>query len=249
MKGVSPRGGEKKKGRYFSMHSHRHRIVPMATDGWRFVLPLLAVALIFTVFELWLVSVFFAVLAFCVGWFFRDFDRPDVKDPALLLAPADGKVGFIDEIEVEGPGGQMLQRKRISIVLTIFDVHVQRSPAWGRVASVKYNPGKFLNAVTNDKSSDENEHNMIWIESHSGVIGVKQIAGMVARRVLSWVKSGETVKMGQRIGLIRFGSRVEAFLPLETELQVKVGDRVYGGKSVLGELPRENTKGEESGNE
>ncbi len=239
------RGG-KERHIYPTMHSHQHRIIPMAADGWRFVLPLLAVALIFLVFQLWWVGVFFVVLAFFVGMFFRDFDRPAVKDPALLLAPADGKVGFIDEIEVEGPDGQMLTCQRISIVLTIFDVHVQRSPAWGRVSSVKYNPGKFLNAVTNDKSSDENEHNMIWIESHSGMIGVKQIAGMVARRVLSWVKSGENVKMGQRIGLIRFGSRVEAFLPPEAMLKVEVGDRVYGGKSILGELPRQHTPDEES---
>ncbi|MFW6287112.1 MAG: phosphatidylserine decarboxylase [Candidatus Sumerlaeota bacterium] len=214
----------------------------MASDGWRFVAPLLVLSALLLVVQFYWAGGFFLLLAFCVGWFFRDFERKPVKDPGLLLAPADGKVGFIEEVDIETPEGEVLRRRRVSIVLTIFDVHVQRSPVWGRVRSVVYKPGKFLNAVTNDKSSEENEHNMIWIDSQAGPVGVKQIAGLVARRVLCWTRAGETVKMGQRIGLIRFGSRVEAFLPMEAELRVKVGSHVYGATSALAELPREATR-------
>lgn len=216
----------------------RSRIIPMARDGWRFILPLLAVACISLIFSCPYGFGAFLILALAVGGFFRDPARETPQNPNLLIAPADGKLRYIEEVKVEGPDGEQRAMRRLSIVLSIFNVHIQRTPVRGKVVRVKYNKGKFLNAF-NDKSSDENENNMIWIDSHVGPVGVRQIAGLVARRVLCWRSEGDPVGIGQRIGLIRFGSRVEVFLPLEATVRAREGENVKAGLSVLAEMPTE----------
>jgi phosphatidylserine decarboxylase len=214
------------------------RIVPIARDGWRFVAPVVALGLAALVFELVWAALVFLALALAIGSFFRDPERRVPRDPEYLLSPADGRVVGIEEMEVPGPEGEPVRVRRVGIVLSIFNAHVQRAPTYCTVASVRYNPGKFINAF-NDKSSDENENNMIWMQSGAGPIGVRQIAGLVARRVLCWCEPGEHLMMGQRIGLIRFGSRTEAFLPLEVEIEVRVGQKVKAGLSILGRLSSE----------
>lgn len=211
------------------------RLVPMARDGWRFVLPLAAAALICMVLSWHTLAAFLFFLAFAAGWFFRDFHRVPPKGANLILAPADGFVGFIDEVEIENPDGEMQRYRRVSIVLSIFNVHIQRAPLPGRVLSVRYNPGKFLNAF-DEKSSSQNENNMIWIQTAAGPIAVKQIAGLVARRIVCWCKPGKKLGPGQRVGLIRFGSRTEVFFPLEARLRAHLRQKVQAGLSILAEI-------------
>lgn len=213
----------------------------MARDGWRFVLPLVAAALILLVFQqlapviLIALSILLLLLAAAVGAFFRDPVRRPPFGPGLLLSPADGRVKSIDVREIEVEPGRRVQMRRVAIILTIFDVHIQRAPMAGRVASVRYNPGKFLNAVTDEKASDENENNMIWIVTASGPVGVKQIAGLVARRVVCWCAAGKRLEAAQHIGLIRFGSRVEMFFPLEAKISVRPGQYVWAGETIVAE--------------
>ena len=215
---------------------NRRRVVPMARDGWRFVLPLVGATLVCFVLLLPWVALVCLVLAFGVGWFFRDPERRVPKAPGLVLAPADGRVACVDELEVEVADGERVRLRRVGIVLSIFNAHIQRAPSYCLVRSVQYNPGKFLNAF-NDKSSKENENNTIWMHGEAGVLGVKQIAGLVARRVVCWCRPGEHLVSGQRLGLIRFGSRTEAYFPLEARVRVSVGDKVKAGLSVLAEWP------------
>jgi phosphatidylserine decarboxylase len=216
----------------------------MARDGWRFVLPLVAFALILLVFRpiapalLTALAVFLLFLAAAVGAFFRDPVRRPPSGSGLLLSPADGRVKSIDVREVEVAPGRRVRMRRVAIILTIFDVHVQRSPMAGRVASVRYNPGKFLNAVTDEKASDDNENNMMWIATACGPVGVKQIAGLVARRIVCWCKAGKPLAAAQHIGLIRFGSRVEVFFALEAEVRVRPGQYVRGGETIVAESGR-----------
>ncbi|NQU42432.1 phosphatidylserine decarboxylase family protein, partial [bacterium] len=178
----------------------------------------------------------FLILFGFVTSFFRDPDRPIPSDPRLVLCPADGKVVGVDEVEIEMGEGGRARLRRVSFFLSIFNNHIQRAPRRGVVKSIRYTPGKFINAMS-DKSSDENENNLIWFESEEQPFGVKQIAGLIARRVVCSVRTGQKVAAGQRIGLIRFGSRVEAFFPLDARVQVQIGQTVKGGISILAHMP------------
>jgi phosphatidylserine decarboxylase len=214
----------------------RGPMIPMARDGWRFVLPLAGAALICWIFGLTATGLFLFVLAGAVGSFFRDPERTLPPGDHLVLSPADGVLRYIEEMETELPDGRTVRLRRVSIVLSIFNGHIQRAPFAGRIAAIRYNPGKFLNAF-DDKSSKDNENNEVWIESPSGLLGVRQIAGLIARRIVCWNKPGEKVREGERIGLIRFGSRVELFLPLEARLVAREGQTVKAGLSVIAEMP------------
>ena len=207
-------------------------------DGWKFILPLSLLAVVF--FFLWRIGgLLFLVLASLILFFFRDPERkiPEGKD--LILSPADGKVIDISEVRDESflPSG----RKVVRIFMSIFNVHVQRSPVKGKVEWVKYNPGKFMAAYA-EKASESNESNLIGIKTDNGLnfsgqtVLVKQIAGSVARRICSWCKEGDNLNAGQRIGMIRFGSRVDVYLPQEIEIKVNKGDRVVGGETLLGKF-------------
>ena len=212
------------------MSLQRKRILPVARDGYRFILPVLLVALVFAVFQVWWLSLVFLLLTGYVIYFFRDPERKGPKIDGAILAPADGRVTAIEE--VDHSGFENGRAKKISIFLSIFNVHINRSPVEGTVGSVDYHPGKFINAMA-DKSSDENEHNDIEIINGRCRVYVKQIAGMIARRIVCVCRTGEEVTKGQRIGLIRFGSRVDTFLPTHAEVKIKPGMTVKGGESIL----------------
>ncbi len=175
-----------------------------------------------------------------VAAFFRDPIRTTPQDSALIVAPADGLVTMICKVaappELAGVGGLTGEFTRVSIFMSVFDVHINRTPIAGRIARVAYVPGKFLNADL-DKASEDNERQHFLVEREDGVqIGFTQIAGLVARRIMTFVKEGDQVTAGERIGLIRFGSRVDVFLPAGTGAQVLLGQRTIAGETVLGNI-------------
>jgi phosphatidylserine decarboxylase len=186
----------------------------------------------------------------CVGltiWiaaFFRDPIRTTPQGGRSVVAPADGLVTMIARVppprELAGPGGlEDAEMTRVSIFMSVFDVHINRSPVTGRVLKMAYVPGKFVNADL-DKASEENERQHFLIETADGVkLGVTQIAGLVARRILTFVHEGDMVEAGQRIGMIRFGSRVDVYLPAGTGARILLGQRAIAGETILAELGEE----------
>jgi phosphatidylserine decarboxylase len=168
--------------------------------------------------------------AFCL-WFFRDPERQIPTLPGAIVSPGDGKV---TDVSIATSGET--SRNRISIFLSVFDVHVNRSPIAGVIRDVRYQRGKFLNAMSAN-SADENEQNIVTVEGEGRTVIFKQIAGVIARRIVFDRKIGDTVARGERIGLIKFGSRVDVLFDRDAAIQVKPGDRVQGGATVLAVLP------------
>jgi phosphatidylserine decarboxylase len=184
---------------------------------------------------LWLAAFVLLLLALWVAYFFRDPERTGERGPRLVLSPADGKLIMITEVdEPSFVGGRAV---RLSIFMNVFNVHVNRYPVDGVVKYVHYNKGKFFNAAA-EKSSLENEQMSVGIDTGRFRILVRQIAGLIARRIVTYSKLGETVKQGDRMGIIRFGSRVDVFLPVESSLRAKVGDITVAGVTILAELPK-----------
>jgi len=208
--------------------------IPVASEGWPFIIPLAIVtALLFAVG--WKNTAYVAlVLTLFVLYFFRDPERLVPKGKDLVVSPADGRVIVIKD--VYEPDYLKQDVKQISIFLNVFNVHVNRAPVGGTVETVKYNPGKF-HVASVDKASLANEQTGMVIVSGKHKILVKQIAGLIARRIVCYAKPGDALLSGERYGLIRFGSRVDLFLPKDTELKVKVGDRVTGAQDIIGVLP------------
>ena len=169
-------------------------------------------------------------LALFVFYFFRNPERKIPMEPGVVVSPADGRVVVVKDEENAGRPG-----KRVSIFLAIWNVHVNRSPAAGTITRLEYKPGKFL-AAWAEKASLENEQNVFTLASEHGEIVFKQIAGWVARRVVSWKKTGDSVGRGELVGLVRFGSRVDLWLPQGAEIAVKVGENVKGGSSVIARI-------------
>jgi phosphatidylserine decarboxylase len=168
-----------------------------------------------------------------VGFFFRDPKRVIPQEPGLVLSSADGKVVIIDE--VPSPVNPNEKVKRVSVFLSVFNVHINRTPVPGTVKLIRYTKGKFHNAMEG-KSSIYNENNLLEID-HQGVkIWVKQIAGMIARRIVCYCSEGDKLNPGDKIGMIKFGSRTDVFLPLEAEVTVHLGDRVKGGESIIARM-------------
>jgi phosphatidylserine decarboxylase len=195
---------------------------------------LVAVAVLSGVFFPYVIPIPVVLLGF-VLYFFRDPGREVPTGAGLLVAPADGRITEIVECDEEDLGGKTC---RVSIFLSLFDVHLNRAPCSGRVASTTYRPGKFLNAMK-DESARVNESNTIIIESDEapGVrVAMKQVAGVLARRIVCAVEPGSRVARGERVGMIKFGSRTDLLVPVRAlrELRVAVGDRVRAGKSVIG---------------
>lgn len=182
---------------------------------------------------LWLVAFALTLVALWVAYFFRDPQRLGERGERLVIAPADGKVVMITE--VDEPTFMKQRALRVSIFMNVFNVHVNRYPVSGTVRYVERKAGRFLNAAT-EQSSLENEQSSIGIESGSNHVLVRQIAGLIARRIVTDAHEGERVQQGERMGLIRFGSRVDVFLPLGTPLRVKIGEVTYAGVTVVGEL-------------
>jgi phosphatidylserine decarboxylase len=183
---------------------------------------------------LWLVAFGLTVLALWIAYFFRDPERTGERGKQLVIAPADGKI--VQIAEVDEPAFLQSKAQRISIFMNVFDVHVNRYPVSGTVRYVHYNKGKFINAAA-DKASLENEQSSVGIETESGRLLVRQIAGLIARRIVTYSKVGEKVNQGDRLGIIRFGSRVDVFVPVDATLRVKVGHVTVAGVTVLAELP------------
>lgn len=202
----------------------------MVRDAYYYALPLLGAAALLG----WLTAPLWAVPAVLLAgfflWFFRDPERVVSDQPSLLVSPADGKVTSICRTTFEG-----VSYLHISIFLNVFDVHVNRSPIRGVIRRVSYQKGKFLNAM-NPASADQNEQNLVTVEGEGQTVIFKQIAGLLARRIVFTRNVGDHVQRGERIGLIKFGSRVDVLMPTSAGVQVKVGDRVKGGSSVLAHL-------------
>ena len=182
---------------------------------------------------LWLLAFALTVVALWVAYFFRDPRRVGERGERLVISPADGKVVMITE--VDEPTFMKSRALRVSIFMNVFNVHVNRYPVSGIVRLVEHKPGKFLNAAA-ENSSIENEQASVGIESGSNNILVRQIAGLIARRIITDSKEGEHVRQGDRMGLIRFGSRVDVFMPTSAKLRVKVGDAMFAGVTVVAEL-------------
>ncbi|MHB1313171.1 MAG: phosphatidylserine decarboxylase family protein [Gemmatimonadaceae bacterium] len=174
------------------------------------------------------------LLAIWVAYFFRDPERTGDRGPRLVIAPADGKV--VQVMEVDEPSFVHGRSLKVSIFMNVFSVHVNRYPVSGRVAYTHYNPGKFLNAAV-DKASLENEMSSVGIESGPHRVLVRQIAGLVARRIITYSRPGDTAEQGERFGIIRFGSRVDIYLPAGSTPRVKIGEHTVAGTTVIGELP------------
>ena len=184
---------------------------------------------------LWLAAFVLLLLALWVAYFFRDPERTGERGPSLVVSPADGKLIMITEVdEATFIRGRAI---RISIFMNVFNVHVNRYPVDGVVKYVHYNKGKFFNAAA-EKSSLENEQMSVGIDTGRYRILVRQIAGLIARRIVTYSKVGETVKQGDRMGIIRFGSRVDVFIPVGATLRAKVGDITVAGVTILAELPK-----------
>ncbi len=206
--------------------------IPFAKEGYIFIIPLAVLTGVFWALSwLWAAGLFGGLFLF-VTWFFRDPERNIPQDPDVIVSPADGKV-----VEIIQENDPLLGEgyTRVSIFLNVFNVHVNRVPIAGKVQATRYNPGKFFNAASH-KASLENEQSAIVLNNGHVTILVKQIAGLIARRIVCWAKKGDEYQLGQRFGLIRFGSRVDLFLPEGTKIKVAKGDIVSGGSSIIGYL-------------
>jgi phosphatidylserine decarboxylase len=216
--------------------------VNFAREGIPFILIALALAalgytaaLLRRSWPLWLVAFVLTLLVLWVAYFFRDPERAGPRGDALVISPADGRV--IDISEVDEPAFLQGRAIRISVFMNVFDVHVNRYPVSGRVEYVHYNPGRFLNAAV-EKASLENEQMSIGVRTAQHRILFRQIAGLVARRIITYSRVGDDAEQGERMGLIRFGSRVDVFVPVGSTVRARLGDRPQAGVTVLAELPR-----------
>jgi phosphatidylserine decarboxylase len=207
----------------------------MVRDGYIYGLSLLAVAAVLAwATGTWYWSIVPVLLAAFFLWFFRDPQRNIPKGEGLIVSPADGVV--TETARIDTPEGQ---RQRISIFLNVFDVHVNRSPIAGEITAVRYQTGKFLNAM-NQECAERNEQNIVTVRGEGIEIVFKQIAGLIARRIVFNYREGDKIERGQRVGLIKFGSRTDVILPADADIRVKTGQRVKGGASIVAEMPRMN---------
>jgi phosphatidylserine decarboxylase len=215
--------------------SVRRLLVPIHKEGYPFIAIGIVAALLLG--QLWeALGWVFAVITLWMCYFFRDPERVTPLRDGLVVSPADGRVSMITTLvppaELDLPAEPM---QRVSVFMNVFDCHVNRSPVTGRIAQILYTPGLFLNAEL-DKASEDNERNALVIETPGAKIGVVQIAGLVARRIVSFVKAGDEIGVGERFGLIRFGSRVDVYVPLGAQLLVGVGQFAIAGETVLADL-------------
>jgi phosphatidylserine decarboxylase len=211
--------------------NYPHPII--AREGWPYVAGGFAVAVGVTLALGWAWSIFFWVLAIFIVQFFRDPPRVIPGDPRAVLAPADGRI-----VTVERTHDPYLKRDalKLSVFMNVFNVHSNRSPVDGEVREIWYHAGQFVNAALS-KASLENERNALWLKTADGVdVTCVQVAGLIARRILCYVKAGDKVARGQRYGFIRFGSRVDVYLPVSATPKVAIGDTVHASSTVLAEL-------------
>ena len=202
----------------------------LSLEGIPFIFLTTVATLTFALIGCWAMAVFLLVILFFVLHFFRDPERVVSQEPGVAVSPADGKVIKI-EIMHDPLTGE--NRTAVCVFMNVFNVHVNRSPVAGRIGRISYFGGKFLNASL-DKSSEDNERNAVLIEDVDGCgWTVVQIAGLIARRIICWAEEGDSLARGQRFGLIKFGSRVDLYLPDGYEPSVRIGDKVFAGQSIL----------------
>lgn len=199
----------------------------MIKDGYRFAAPPLVVGIVAVLFHWIAIGSLLIVLGLFVLFFFRDPRRTPPSDPNTIVSPADGRVmEIVEEARESKPG------RRISVFLSIFDVHVNRSPVAGQITAIEYRTGKFY-AAMRGRASAENEQNAFHVQTDRGEVVFKQIAGWVARRIVCWKSVGDSVLRGERVGMIRFGSRMDIWLPEGVEIVVKPGQHVAAGSSPI----------------
>ena len=198
----------------------------MVRDAYRFLLPAIILGILSAVFDFFYVAVLFFILALFIAFFFRNPSRPIPEGENLVVSPADGKVVKIAQSE----NGEQC----VSIFMNIFDVHVNRSPISGELKQLRHKRGRYK-AAFDEEASRVNEQNIITVDSPEIQVTFKQIAGWIARRVVCWKQLGDRLERGELVGLIRFGSRVDVVLPEKVNISVRVGDRVRGGSSIIGD--------------
>lgn len=203
----------------------------MVRDGIFYALGMLLIAGVISYLATPWLAIPPLLLACFFLWFFRDPERQMPSLPGAVVSPADGKVTDISPTQVNGE-----PKTRVSIFLNVFDVHVNRSPIAGTIKEVRYQSGKFCNAM-DPLSADCNEQNVVTVEAPGQTVIFKQIAGLIARRIVFKKKVGDPVGLGERVGLIKFGSRTDVILPASAEIKVKVGERVRGGASLIATMP------------
>jgi phosphatidylserine decarboxylase len=218
-----------KKEKYFMKHNSI-----IACEGFPFIIISLVLTVLAFFFGILWLAVILALITFFIICFFRNPERYFKDEDKLVICPADGKVIRIEEVEVQGTiSGRF---KKISIFMNVFNVHVNRAPYDGKIEKIYYHKGKFLSANL-DKASAENERNEVMIRTKDGrVIWAVQIAGLIARRIVCWTSEGTDISKGERFGLIRFGSRVEVFLPSDSRIVVNLNAKVRAGQTPLGYL-------------
>jgi phosphatidylserine decarboxylase len=211
---------------------------PIAKAGYPFIFASAFATTVFALLEIGSLAILGLLVTGFICYFFRDPDRLVPTGEGVVVSPADGKVIKVESVEhtdyFEGPC------RRVSVFMSVFNVHVNRAPLEGKIQKVTYHPGKFFSASF-DKASKENEHNALLIESPNGkIVGFVQIAGLVARRIICSVQPGDSLKRGERFGMICFGSRLDIYLPTETDIKVSVGDKVQAGSSIIAHWRNQN---------
>jgi len=214
-------------------YSTSRRALPIAKEGFPFIGGGIVLSIASALLGLMATSIILGLLTLFVVYFFRDPERGLPQEPNALVAPADGKLLKVETLK---PSHSPLdiETVKLSIFMSLFNVHVNRCPTEGIVEEIIYEPGKFFSANL-DKASEQNEKNKIFLEApRVGKIMLVQIAGLIARRIVCWIRPGEKVSLGQRVGLIRFGSRVEVYIPATCRVVVKEGQKVKAGQTIIG---------------
>lgn len=213
----------------------RNAFVPIHREGYPFIAGFAAVTVFVGLFSGFLFWIGLILTVWCT-YFFRDPQRVTPLDDRLVISPADGVISGVGQaVPPRELGLGSAEMTRISVFMDVFSVHVNRAPVRGKIVRIEHRPGKFLNAEL-DKASSENERNGLVIETPNGTVACVQIAGLVARRIRCWVNAGETVAVGERFGLIRFGSRVDVYLPLDAAPRVAAGQTAIAGETVIAEF-------------
>jgi len=209
----------------------KHEGIAIAREGIVYILVPGALAVLFFALGFWPVGLVFVALALFMAFFFRDPRRQPPTDANVIVAPADGRVTRVKPVDDQSESSATV----ISIFLSPLDVHINRAPIAGKITNISYTPGKFLMA-TDENASLVNEQNALTIEGEKITVVCKQIAGILARRIVCWKQAGDNVALGERFGLIKFSSRTDVLLPASVEILVAEGDRVKGGTSVIGRI-------------
>lgn len=221
------------------VNSIRNNFVPIHKAGYPFIAIFFGVSLLLGWLSIYLFWIGMVLTLWCV-YFFRDPERVTPIGDELVISPADGKISFVDDcippVELELGDEEMV---RISVFMNVFNCHVNRVPMDGKIENIQYRPGKFVNAEL-DKASEQNERNGLVIETAHGKIGVVQVAGLIARRIICWRNIKEDVLAGERFGLIRFGSRLDVYLPKGAKPQVGIGQSAIAGETVLARFEKKS---------